>query len=278
MHKAMTILAATAALGGLFAASSTSEAQAFGYTFTEIYPPGTAPGTLVGDFNYGLNNFGQVVGGYEDNADNVHGYIYTGGKYVTFDAPSGDTALNGINDLGQIVGEARGETFIYSQGKFTSIASSQDFYPLGINDKGQILGENFDTGAPAVYAHDVFTPLPTVTGALFTEYNGFNNIGQFVGVYCNIAGCSGFIETKGAFTTIDDPAAGPGGSTTPEGINDWGQIVGSYCDSAGSCDGFLDTKGHFTNFEDPQASPGSTFPELINDVGQDLWVLCRFGW
>jgi uncharacterized membrane protein len=127
---------------------------------------------------------------------------------------------------------------------------------------------NFDTGATAVYAHGVFTPLPTVPGALFTEYNGLNNIGQFVGAYCNSAECSGFIETKGAFTTVDDPAAGPGGSTTPEGINDWGQIVGSYCDSAGSCVGFLDTKGHFTNFEDPQASPGSTFPELINDVGQ----------
>ncbi|MBV8441001.1 MAG: hypothetical protein JO312_10670, partial [Hyphomicrobiales bacterium] len=125
-----TMILATAALGGLLAVSPDARADGVGYTFSEIYPPGAAPGTLVGYSNYGLNNIGQVVGGYQDNAGNVHGYIYSGGKYVTFDAPGSiaGTSLNGINDFGQTVGTAafgstgQGETFLYSQGKLTKIA------------------------------------------------------------------------------------------------------------------------------------------------------------
>ena len=80
------ILVATV-LGGLLAASPAAQAHVLGYTFTEIYPPGAAPGTIVGSFSYGLNNLGQVVGGYQDSLGSLHGYIYTGGKYVTFDEP-----------------------------------------------------------------------------------------------------------------------------------------------------------------------------------------------
>jgi hypothetical protein len=270
--RAKMILAATA-LGGLLAASPAAQAHVLGYTFTEIYAPGAAPGTFVGTLNYGLNDFGQVVGGYQDNAGNFHGYTYTGGKYVTFDEPgaAGQTLLSGINDFGQIVGVGNAETFLYNRSKFTNIANSNDFSPLGINDRGQILGFSpvSTTGNYAVYTAGVFTPLPTVQGAAFTTYNGFNNLGQFVGVYIEGSSSPAFVETKGVFTVINDPASGPGGFTVPFGINDWGQIVGYYCDSSfKGCHGFLDTNGHFTNIDDLNASPGSTTPELINDVGQ----------
>jgi uncharacterized membrane protein len=267
-----TILIA-AALGGLLAASTGARAHILGYTFTAIYPPGAAAGTLVGNFNYGLNNLGQVVGGYQDSANNVHGYIYAEGKYVTFDAPEavGQTTLNGINDLGQIVGVGDGETFLYNHGKFSNIANSNDFSPVGINDRSQILGFSpiSTTGNFAVYTAGAITPLPTVPGAAFTTYSGFNNLGQFVGNYFEASSAPAFVETKGVFTIINDPAAGPGGFTAALGINDWGQIVGQYCDSsANNCHGFLDTNGHFTTIDDPSASPGSTIPQLINDVGQ----------
>ena len=42
MRKEMTI-AAVAALGGLLAASSTSQANTVGYTFTDINVPGSSP-------------------------------------------------------------------------------------------------------------------------------------------------------------------------------------------------------------------------------------------
>ena len=202
------ILVATV-LGGLLAASPAAQAHVLGYTFTEIYPPGAAPGTIVGSFSYGLNNLGQVVGGYQDSLGSLHGYIYTGGKYVTFDEPgaAGQTSLNGINDFGQIVGtghsgavgQGPANTFLYNHGKFTNIANSDDFSPLGLNDRGQILGFSpvSATGNYAVYTAGVFTPLPTVSGAAFIEYNGFNNIAQFVGVYLEGSSAASFVETKG---------------------------------------------------------------------------------
>jgi uncharacterized membrane protein len=268
-----TMVLATAALGGLLAASPATQAGVV-YTFAEISPPGQAFSSSV---NYGLNNLGQVVGAYETSAA-VHGYIYTGGKYVTFDAPgASDTFLNGINDFGQIVGtevfgapgQGTSEVFLDNHGKFTNIANSNDFVAIGINDRGQILGFNPNTGAGIVETHGVLTPLPNVTGAAFTSYNGFNNLGQFVGIYFE-GGQFAFVETKGVFTVINDPAAGPGGFTDAQGINDFGQIVGQYCDSSRNCHGFLDTNNHFINIDDPNASPGSTFPLLINDVDQIL--------
>jgi hypothetical protein len=56
---------AAVALGGLFVASSTSEAHAFGYTLTDINVPGSQPDSTDG---VGLNDWGQVVGTYNDNA------------------------------------------------------------------------------------------------------------------------------------------------------------------------------------------------------------------
>jgi probable HAF family extracellular repeat protein len=271
------IFAPAVALFGMVAAYSSAQAGLISYSFTDVYPPGTQPGTIVGNVNYGMNNFGQVVGAYEDNTNSDHGYIYTRGKYVTFDVPgSAGTSLNGINDLGEIVGyySNRGgqtaKTFIYYHGKITNIADSGSFSPQAVNDKGQILGFSpvTFTGNPAVYSNGVFSPLPSIPGAALTKYSDLNNLGQFVGYYFDSAGTHGFVERNGVFTTINDPAAGAAGFTNAFGINDWGQIVGNYCDSTGACHGFLDTNGHFTDIDNPNAVPGSTVPELVNDVEQ----------
>ena len=67
----------------LTAQASTSEAHAFGYTFADINVPGSQPDSTD---DFGLNNWGQVVGTYNDSAGNFDGFLYTGGKYVTVDA------------------------------------------------------------------------------------------------------------------------------------------------------------------------------------------------
>ena len=56
---------AAAGLSGLFAASSTSEAHAFGYTLTDINLLGSQPDSTDG---VGLNDRGQVAGTYNDSA------------------------------------------------------------------------------------------------------------------------------------------------------------------------------------------------------------------
>jgi probable HAF family extracellular repeat protein len=290
MHKEMTILAATAALGGLFAASPTSEAQAFGYTFTEIEVPGsidTSPDAI--------NNLGQIVGTYTDDAGNGHGFLEKGGKYVNVDvAGAVFTAPGGINDLGQIVGidldnAGNLDGFLDTRGKFTTLSTSGSASgfsfngPLSINDKGEILWQVSNSfGFPgsthtALEEGRVFT-LIDVPGAVGdTAPGGLNNFGQIVGSYGISASGGyeyGFLDTNGVFTTIDDPNAGPGGYTQAFGLNDWGQVVGTYCDSAGACHGFLDTNGHFTTIDAPNSSEafGGTLVTGVNDEDQLLEV------
>jgi probable HAF family extracellular repeat protein len=55
----------------------------------------------------GLNNKGQVVGDYTDLDGNTHGFVWTSkGGFTTIDEPNGigTTVVNGINDLGTLVG------------------------------------------------------------------------------------------------------------------------------------------------------------------------------
>ena len=54
---------------------------------------------------YGINNRGDIVGTYVGGG--LHGFLYSNGTYTTLDAPgSFDTQVFGINDRGQIAGDA----------------------------------------------------------------------------------------------------------------------------------------------------------------------------
>ena len=72
-----------------------------GSTPSPLDPPG-----LLGTVALGLNNLGDIVGGYADENNSFHGFIYRNGVYTTIDNPLGEygTSLFGINDVGQIVG------------------------------------------------------------------------------------------------------------------------------------------------------------------------------
>jgi probable HAF family extracellular repeat protein len=272
MHKGMTILAATLVLGGLFVASSTLEADAFGYTFTDLNVPGSQPDS-TGTGGVGLNNLGQIVGNYYDSVGNSEGFLYTGGKYVTIDEPGAtDTYLYGINDFGQILGVSvyfsTGKSYVFldTHGTFTNIADPSVFFPLlSLNDRDQALGEGPSFGFGVLNAHGVITPtnLSGAPGSAFPD--GLNNLGQFTGTVCD-AVCHGFIDTKDVFTKLDYPNAT---FTGGNGINDWGQVVGVYSDGAGDDNGFLYTNGHFTTIDDPNSFPPfGTDPLVINDLGQ----------
>jgi probable HAF family extracellular repeat protein len=277
MHTEMTILAAAAAMGGLLIASSTSEAQAFGYTFTDLNVPGSQPYSTGSD-GIGINNLGQVVGSYDDGGGNTDGFLYTGGKYVTVDAPGAtDTVLYGINDLGQIVGDSfyastgKNYVFLDTRGTFTNIADGNVFAPSNssLNDRDQVFVEDISANSYGfLNVHGVFTPI-NLSGAYSVASaspSGFNNLDQVVGTVSGSAGCcQAFIDTKNVFTQFGYPGAVYTGGY---GINDWGQVVGPYYDSAGNGYGFLYTNGHFTTFQDPNAGMLGTEPFAINDLGQ----------
>ncbi len=191
----------------------------------------------------------------------VSGYTFT-----TISVPgtsAGNTAVFGINDRGQIVGNFADYTglhgFLDSHGNFTTIdAPGSTFTELaGINNRDEILGAAVPIGN-FIYAHGTFT---TLTNDPYYS-TGINDLGQIVGSGAGPEGNDGFVDTRGNITLIDVPGAF---STGAIAINDSGQIVGEYGDSTGF-HAYLDTRGHFTTID----APGSrlTIPYGINDLGQ----------
>jgi uncharacterized membrane protein len=75
------------------------------YTYTTLDDPNASNGTQV----YGINNAGQIVGGYDIFQ---HGFLLSGGTYTTINDPFATRGTNawGINGSGQIVGQFATDT------------------------------------------------------------------------------------------------------------------------------------------------------------------------
>jgi len=112
-------------------------------TFTSINYLGAQFGTVAA----GINKGGTIVGSF----DNSEGFIYQNGTYTKFDAPvyangSPDTQLNGINNLGQFVGQVfsgdnwRGFWVTGSDLDFLQPLFATDNQVTGINGRGDIVG------------------------------------------------------------------------------------------------------------------------------------------
>jgi probable HAF family extracellular repeat protein len=257
------------------------------YTYTALNDPSATTDTFV----YGINDGGQIVGGYDHIAGPVsaHGFLYSGGTYTTLDDPFAieGTQLNSINDAGQIVGyyeDNQGggfHAFQYINGTYFPISDPLASATLagGINDLGQIVGQYIDfdgefhgffySGGLAGAYTTLDDPSHSQLGA--TVATGINNAGQIVGYYDNASGRHGFLAIPNGhggygYTTLDDPLAASGGPTIATGINNAGEIVGWYFNSTGD-HGFLYSGGTYTSFDDPLA-PGSTLAYGINDGGQ----------
>jgi probable HAF family extracellular repeat protein len=71
------------------------------HTLTTIDVPGARSTRALG-----INDAGQVVGGYTDDAMVTHGYLRRGGTITTIDVPGATrTQFSGINNAGQMVGD-----------------------------------------------------------------------------------------------------------------------------------------------------------------------------
>jgi uncharacterized membrane protein len=193
---------------------------------------------------HGINNSGKIVGEYQDNSFNGHGFIDRHGHITTLDVPdSAFTDAQAINDSNQIVGvfadnsTLHEQGFLFSAGEFTPIngPNSSTTQAQGINDEGKVVG-GYGVGMP--------TGVPG-------------------------AGEHAFLYSKGRLTTIDVPGAV---GTFANGINDFGKIVGSYDDSAGQPHGFVASKSFGRDFREtvplsdllPGWSGGSKNPLPIN--------------
>ncbi|HEY2360778.1 MAG TPA: hypothetical protein VGK36_06670 [Candidatus Angelobacter sp.] len=224
---------------GVLSSSSGSNSNTTGFlfsngTFTHFRFPGSAD-----TFPQDINKNGVIVGWFDvtgqpnlQRAFMVHNGVF---HQVTIPGfPNASTVANGVNDLGDIVGQFTGTGsefgFLLHQGKLTIIS------------------------------------FPGATGG--TLASSINNQGVIVGNYFisgQSDGTHGFMWKNGAFTNIDFPGAAV---TFPVKITNNGDVVGTYIDSAGFQNGFSFDKGHYSTidrpgFADTRITAGNSFDNVL---------------
>jgi probable HAF family extracellular repeat protein len=163
----------------------------------------------------GINNSGQIVGGYsefdESIADTrgVHGFLFEDGVFTQIDFPEpaprvhrSVTFATDINDAGDIVG--------------------------GYNDD-----DAFETRRGYILRDGAFSRFDAPQSAM-TDLFGINNVGDIVGEYQDQNGLFSFVfSRKGGFQTLALTGKDKRQISflLAREINDSGQIVGSYSNS-----------------------------------------------
>jgi hypothetical protein len=181
---------------------------------------------------YGINNQGQIVGGYDGPGFIFHGFLLDRGRYSTFDLPgaSKTTGLR-INDRGQILGlyeDARGgcHGFLLDQGRYTTIdfpgAPTQT---LGLNDHGDVVGTYVDIDGETrrnvafMRDKDGYSPIP-IPGALQSAAFDINDQGQVLGAYLDKDGTSRYLSsarvTSRSSMCLERCSSCPSASTTAD--------------------------------------------------------------
>jgi YVTN family beta-propeller protein/probable HAF family extracellular repeat protein len=187
-----------------------------------------------------INNLGQIVGDYEDDSGNVHGFLLSGGTFTTIDYPGATwTIPEAINNNGDIVGSYETESgdygFLFRNGVFSSIsdpAFPEGTIVSGIADTGLMVGYGTDANSHEhgfTLANGVFTTIDYPNASL-TGITGVNFSGtEFVGFYelpsFPVNSYQGFTYIGGAFNSVSFPQSY---ITAAYGVNDFGVVAGDY--------------------------------------------------
>ena len=228
---------------------------------TVIDAPGagaTTTGGATGTGAIGINDIGQIVGGFIDERDKGHAFFRSAaGAFTVIDIP-GATDLwppaTGINNAGQIVGwfsDARGDHgFVRAPaGQITvmNVPGASATRINGINDRDQIVGEFTARGTDHGFVRDAAGHLTVidVPGATASYATGISNTGEIAGWFdTGPLGNNenhGFLRSAaGRLTTINVTLPGAYG-TVVRGINAAGDVVGNFFDGRGRQLGFLRT-------------------------------------
>lgn len=124
-----------------------------------VYSFFTVPGAASDSCANGINDQGQLVGGYLDANGLVHGFLKDGESYTTFEVPGtgNSTGANQINNKGEIAGgwnDASGYSHGYvrsADGQFTivDVPGTSNSASYGINDLGDVCGYYLDSSGVA---------------------------------------------------------------------------------------------------------------------------------
>jgi probable HAF family extracellular repeat protein len=264
--------------------------------FTGFDPPGEAAQDFVG-----INNRGQIVGGYKEDLSRGEGGCgqrgflrEKNGRFTRIDVPgAGLTAPIDINDRGQVVGQFQYTGYCPDgadplrgflrdrSGRFTIIHVPDSVYTTanGINERGQVVGEYLDADGTIhgyLWGKGRFTTIdvPDATGTSITDINARR---QMIGLYADAGGTfqAYFRDKDGGVTTIDAPDVA---LTFPLGINNRGQIAGIAASDVPIVEGVTvygfvlvkGVKGALTRIDFPGAL--GTLATDINDRGQIVGI------
>lgn len=179
--------------------------------FTDVMPPGA-----VDSYVYDINDLGYISGTFDyGDLTTAYGFVRSpGGNYVIFEVPGsapGNTYTNGLNLLGQIVGEYADPDFNYHgflrnpNGKFTTIdfdgtqsgLSSINLWDVMVGGYDGLGGPAVDQSFLRVGSDNVPLWMPvTPYNGEYTQANKINDLGQVVGYYEGYDGVfHGFIAT-----------------------------------------------------------------------------------
>ena len=237
-------------------------------TYTQIDVPGAIYGTQVS----AINTAGDIIGFYVDGSA-THGFLLSGGVYSTIDYPGATyTYLNGINDLGQIVGygsgsEITGFQYDVQTQSFTTITCPKVFetLPYAINNNGVIAGTvrqsariyGFEiTGSRCTHIVPPGIVYEVVLSAL-TAKGGV--VGNFTNAYLN----EQYFTWNGTYKLLNIPSSI---SLQINGVNPAGTaIVGYHAPPTGGSQGFLFQNGILSHLQ----FPGSAYTKAfgINSSG-----------
>jgi uncharacterized membrane protein len=164
-------------------------------------------------------------------------------KFTSVDVPGAKvTVVEGINDLGHVVGSSmvdvfdpRSTGFVLADGQFRTInvPGATSLTPQSINKHGSIVGSLVENGIQKAFLleNDQLTvfDVPIANEVCLSSAFTINNRGQIVGEYldqCNVGNRQhGFLYDDGTFSSIDFPGAD---GTVVNGINNDGDIVGFF--------------------------------------------------
>jgi uncharacterized membrane protein len=264
-----------------FAALATAGSAYAQYTFTTVDYPGGVATSLRG-----INNHGDMVGGYSVPGQPRHALLIKDGKFI----PMAPTTVLGtnyseafkINDRGDSVGRYIGDDgFVHGyllskKGVLTTLdfQTAGETYANGIDESGTVVGwwDILDADGNLLAEHGFRWEKGTFSEVSFpgsgdTLVWGNNARGDLVGAWK--AGVDqpdhGFVSSKKQSISFDVPF--PGASdTVAGGINACAEIVGQYNDVDGFGHGFLAVGATFTQLDYPGAVITTAWG--INSAGQ----------
>ena len=192
-------------------------------------------GTLGGNYSlaYGINNNGQVVGCGDGTSFSDHAFLWENGTAMldlgTLPGASASEA-RGINDIGQIVGDAYGSGRTHAF-LWQSESGMQDLGTLGggsssayaINNSGQVVGQASPSqGADHAFVWqtdtgmvDLNSLIPASSGWTLVAAHAINDRGQIVGEGSSPSGrYHAFLLTPVPGTPQLDPGSDSGVSST----------------------------------------------------------------